>query len=67
MDIKIGLNRKQAEGFEAFIPNLFPPKEGLRFDSKLLNKNDLAVRLLGKLDGITKLYIGSAKRDHKVA
>lgn len=46
---------EQKNGFKAFIPNPFPPKEGFDFDSKILKKNDEATRLLGKLDGITKL------------
>ncbi|MFH1533542.1 MAG: Fic/DOC family N-terminal domain-containing protein [Nitrospirota bacterium] len=54
-NIEIGQLRTQKEGFEAFIPNEFPPKEGFVFDPKLLKKSDEATRLLGKLDGITKL------------
>lgn len=53
--IEIGTLRTQLEGFKAFIPNFFPPKEGFYFDPKFLKKNDEATRLLGKLDGITKL------------
>lgn len=53
--IQIGENIQQKEGFKAFIPNSFPPKGGFYFDSKILKKNDQATRLLGKLDGITKL------------
>src|SRR3989338_9419905 len=53
--IKIGTMRAQPEGFKAFIPRQFPPKDGFAFDAKLLKKNDEATRLLGKLDGITKL------------
>lgn len=53
--IEIGKNIKQAGGFEAFIPGPFPPKSGFVFSPKILKKNDEAVRLLGKLDGITKL------------
>lgn len=53
--MKIGTYKAQKEGFKAFIPNSFPPKEGLIFDVKILKKNDQATRLLGKLDGITKL------------
>ncbi len=53
--IEIGKNIHQKEGFKAFIPNSFPPKGGFNFDSKILKKNDQATRLLGKLDGITKL------------
>jgi len=53
--IEIGKNIKQPEGFKAFIPNPFPPKTGFSFDSSIIKKNDHATRLLGKLDGITKL------------
>ena len=53
--IKLGTLRAQPEGFKAFIPSKFPPKDGFAFDAKLLKKNDEATRLLGKLDGITKL------------
>jgi Fic family protein len=53
--MEIGKNIKQTAGFEAFIPNSFPPKGGFIFNSTILKKNDKATRLLGKLDGITKL------------
>src|SRR5680860_379509 len=53
--IEIGKNTQQKEGFKAFIPNPFPPKGGFDFNSVILKKNDQATRLLGKLDGITKL------------
>lgn len=52
---KIGLNIAQKEGFKAFTPEHFPPRKGFNFDPKILKKNDEATRLLGKLDGITKL------------
>jgi Fic family protein len=54
-NIEIGKNIQQKEGFKAFTPNAFPPKGGFNFDSDILKKNDEATRLLGKLDGITKL------------
>lgn len=53
--VEIGRNKPQKQGFEAFIPSLFPPKGGFVFGQKILKKNDEATRLLGKLDGITKL------------
>lgn len=53
--VVIGIYRQQKEGFKAFVPNPFPPKEGFVFDARILKKNDQATRLLGKLDGITKL------------
>jgi len=53
--MKIGSKVEQKQGFKAFIPYPFPPKEGFDFDPKILKKNNEATRLLGKLDGITKL------------
>lgn len=53
--IEIGKNIQQVEGFKAFVPNPFPPKGGFDFNSEVLKKNNEATRLLGKLDGITKL------------
>jgi Fic family protein len=53
--LEIGQLEQQKEGFKAFIPKPFPPKGGFEFDSKILKKNAEATRLLGKLDGITKL------------
>ncbi|MFH0798660.1 MAG: Fic/DOC family N-terminal domain-containing protein [Pseudomonadota bacterium] len=53
--IDLGKNIEQIQGFKAFIPHAFPPKEGFDWDAHLLKKADQATRLLGKLDGITKL------------
>ena len=53
--IELGKNIAQTRGFKSFIPHPFPPKEGFDWDSQLLKKTDQATRLLGKLDGITKL------------
>jgi Fic family protein len=53
--IQIGQLKEQKEGFKAFIPAPFPPEGGFDFDSKIIKKSDEATRLLGKLDGITKL------------
>ena len=53
--IEIGKNIKQPSGFKAFVPSEFPPKSGFNFDQKTLKKNEEATRLIGKLDGITKL------------
>jgi Fic family protein len=53
--VEIGTPRTQPEGFKAFIPYPFPPKDGFSFDPPILKKSDEATRLLGKLDGITKL------------
>jgi Fic family protein len=54
-NIELGRNIDQKGGFKAFIPHPFPPKDGFEWDSNLLKKVDRATRLLGKLDGITKL------------
>jgi Fic family protein len=53
--VEIGTLRTQPGGFKAFIPNPFPPKGGFEFDPAILKKNNEATRLLGKLDGITRL------------
>ena len=53
-NIKIGTSIQQIEGFKAFIPSPFPPKEGFFFDIKTIKICNEATRLLGKLDGITK-------------
>lgn len=53
--IEIGKFISQPQDFKAFIPNPYPPKDGFEFNPKILKKNDEATRLLGKLDGITKL------------
>ncbi|MES2930435.1 MAG: Fic/DOC family N-terminal domain-containing protein [Patescibacteria group bacterium] len=52
---EIGTIKAQPEGFKAFIPGPFPPKGYFEFDPIILKKSDQATRLLGKLDGITKL------------
>lgn len=54
-NIKIGQNIEKKEGFRVFTPNHFPPKEGFIFEPRILKRNNEATRLLGKLDGITKL------------
>ena len=53
--IQIGVHKPQKEGFEAFVLNTFPPKGGFDFGAKIIKKSNEATRLLGKLDGITKL------------
>lgn len=51
----VGQFRPHKDNYIAFIPKPFPPKAGLIFNPKLLKKDNQATRLLGKLDGITKL------------
>jgi len=52
---KIGRYMQQKEGYKAFTPFDFPPKEGFLISSKLYKKHEEAIRLVGKLDGITRL------------
>lgn len=51
----IGTYRQQPQGFKAFIPNDFPPQSEIVFPRAINAKHTEAVRLLGKLDGITQL------------
>lgn len=51
----IGEFKIQQEGYTAFIPSAFPPKEGFKFSAKLIQKANLATLLLGKLNGIVTL------------
>lgn len=52
---KIGRYIQQKEGFKTFTPFDFPPKGGFPISSKLYKKHEEAIRLVGKLDGITRL------------
>ncbi len=52
---KIGRYIQQKEGYKAFVPSDFPPKGGFVISSKLYKKHEEAIRLVGKLDGITRL------------
>src|SRR4030043_393772 len=52
---KIGRYIEQKEGFKTFTPFDFPPKEGFVISPKLYKKHEEAIRLVGKLDGITRL------------
>ena len=53
--MEIGRYHNQTQGFKAFIPHKFPPKEGFDFSSDIAQKHTKATLLLGKLDGITQL------------
>lgn len=53
--IKIGRYVMQPEGYKAFTLWPFPPRERLRFAERTMKKHTEAIRLLGKLDGITQL------------
>lgn len=52
---EIGRMVRQPMGFSAFIPAHFPPAGDMRLPKKLAAKHTEAVRLLGKIDGITHL------------
>lgn len=52
---KIGRYIEQKEGYKTFTPFDFPPKDGLTISPKLYKKHEEAIRLVGKLDGITRL------------
>jgi len=52
---KIGRYISQKEGYKSFTPLDFPPKEGFVISPKLYKKHEEAIRLVGKLDGITRL------------
>jgi len=52
---KIGRYVSQKEGYGSFTPFDFPPKGGLFISPRMYKKHEEAVRLVGKLDGITRL------------
>lgn len=52
---KIGRYVTQKEGFKSFTPFEFPPNGGFPINIKLHKKHEEAIRLVGKLDGITRL------------
>lgn len=54
-NLKIGRYIKQKEGYETFTPFDFPPKDGFSISPRLYKKHEEAIRLIGKLDGITRL------------
>ena len=53
--MQIGQNIQQKDGYKAFTPFDFPPKNGFVISPKLYKKHEEAIRLVGKLDGITRL------------
>ncbi len=52
---KIGRYVAQKEGYKSFTPFDFPPKNGFTISPRLHKKHEEAIRLVGKLDGITRL------------
>lgn len=53
--IQIGKYITQKDGYKAFTPNPFPPDGGFSISPSLHKKHEEAIRLVGKLDGITRL------------
>lgn len=53
--LQIGRYIHQIGGYRAFIPYAFPPKEGIFISPKLHKTHEEAIRLVGKLDGVTRL------------
>jgi len=53
--IAIGRYIQQKEGYKAFTPFEFPPAGGFPITPELYKKHEDAIRLVGKLDGITRL------------
>lgn len=52
---QIGHYVSQEGGFKSFAPFDFPPKGGFIISPRLYKKHEEAIRLVGKLDGITRL------------
>lgn len=52
---KIGRYIQQKEGYKSFTPFDFPPRGGFVISTRLYKKHEEAIRLVGKLDGITRL------------
>lgn len=55
MPIIIGKYQQQLGGYKAFILEPFPPQDGIEFSPQIHSRHAEAMRLLGKLDGITQL------------
>lgn len=53
--MKIGRYVQQPGHYKAFIPYEFPPKGIEDFSKEIIEKHSKAIRLVGKLDGITEL------------
>lgn len=53
--MEIGRYIQQPTGYKAFIPYDFPPKNLANFNDNIITKHSKAIRLVGKLDGITEL------------
>lgn len=53
--MEIGRYVQQLKGYKSFIPYTFPPKDIINFNDKIIAQHSKAIRLVGKLDGITEL------------
>jgi len=53
--MELGRYITQPQGYKAFIPNRFPPKQGFNLSADIIQKANFATLKLGKLDGITQL------------
>lgn len=53
MIVNIGNSQQQKQGFRAFIPAPFPPREIFNLSNDIILKAAEAERVVGKLDGIT--------------
>src|SRR3989338_578338 len=53
--MKIGRLIKQPTGYNAFMPDKFPPAEPINLNSKTQKLHAKASLMIGKLDGITQL------------
>ncbi len=53
--LKIGRYIQQKAGYKAFTPFTFPPTGGFVVTPRIYKKNEEAIRLVGKLDGIMRL------------
>src|SRR5579859_4066252 len=53
--MKVGKLIKQPTGYNAFIPDEFPPAPGINLNSRTQQLHAKAALMLGKLDGITQL------------
>src|SRR3989344_2863767 len=56
--MKIGKLIQQRTGYNAFVPDKFPPDEKILLSNKTQQLHAKAVLMLGKLDGITQLVPG---------
>ena len=51
---EVGKNIQQSSGYKAFVPGKFPPNTEVKLPKELIAAHTEAIRLLGKLDGVTE-------------